>query len=194
MPRRHAFLNRLWGKIGVLLREETSPKLYEFSQISPHAPVSPLEGEMSAQADRGGYKACVTNTGFRLSLRGRYMPHQTVSKQLRSNAKRLRSQMTDAEKKLWQVIRAHRLEGISFRRQMPIEGVIVDFAAPAHRLIVELDGSQHAELQSQARDIARDRKLQALGWTTLRFWNAEVTHDLDGVCRKILNACGRENF
>ncbi|MGX1497592.1 very-short-patch-repair endonuclease [Labrenzia sp. MBR-25] len=122
------------------------------------------------------------------------MPHQSVSKQLRSNAKRLRSQMTDAEKKLWHVIRAHRLEGISFRRQMPIEGVIVDFAAPAHRLIVELDGSRHAELQGQACDIARDRKLQALGWTTLRFWNAEVTHDLDGVCRKILNACGKENF
>lgn len=122
------------------------------------------------------------------------MPHQTVSKQLRSNAKRLRSQMTDAEKKLWQVIRAHRLEGISFRRQMPIEGGIVDFVAPAHRLIVELDGSQHAELQGQARDIARDRKLQALSWTTLRFWNAEVTHDLDGVCRKILNACGKESF
>lgn len=194
MPRRHAFLNRLWRKTGVLLREETSPKLYEFSHISPHAPVSPLEGEMSAQADRGGDTACVTNTGFGLSLRGRYMPHQTVPKQLRYNAKRLRSQMTDAEKKLWQVIRAHRLEGISFRRQMPIEGVIVDFAAPAHRLIVELDGSQHAELQGQARDIARDRKLQALGWTTLRFWNAEVTHDLEGVCRKILNACGKENF
>lgn len=122
------------------------------------------------------------------------MPHQTVSKQLRSNAKRLRSQMTDAEKKLWQVIRAHRLEGISFRRQMPIEGGIVDFAAPAHRLIVELDGSQQAELQGQARDIARDHKLQALGWTTVRFWNAEVTHDLGGVCRKILNACGKESF
>ncbi|EAV46350.1 hypothetical protein SIAM614_10988 [Stappia aggregata IAM 12614] len=122
------------------------------------------------------------------------MPHQSVSKQLRSNAKRLRSQMTDAEKKLWHVIRAHRLEGISFRRQMPIEGVIVDFAAPAHRLIMELDGSQHAELQGQVRDIARDRKFRALGWTTLRFWNAEVMQDLDGVCRKILNACGKENF
>jgi very-short-patch-repair endonuclease len=122
------------------------------------------------------------------------MPDQSVSKQLRSNAKRLRSQMTDAEKKLWREIRAHRLEGISFRRQIPIEGGIVAFAAPAHRLIVELDGSQHPELQSQTPGTARDRKLPALDWTTLHFWNAEGTHNPDGVCRKTLNACGKENF
>ena len=122
------------------------------------------------------------------------MPHQSVSKQLRSNAKCLCSQMTDAEERFWQVIRAHRLEGISFRRQMSIEGIIVDFAAPAHRLIVELGGSQHGETRGRACDAARARKLQALGWTTLRFWNAEVMQDLDGVCRKILNACGKEHF
>ncbi|TYC68013.1 endonuclease domain-containing protein [Stappia sp. BW2] len=122
------------------------------------------------------------------------MPHQSASKQLGSNAKRLRSQMTDAEKRLWQVIRAQRLEGISFRRQMPIEGVIVDFAAPANRLIVELDGSQHGETRGLACDAARVRKLQALGWTTLRFWNAEVMQDLDSVCRKILNACDKEHL
>ena len=122
------------------------------------------------------------------------MPHQSVSMHLRSKAKRLRSRMTDTDKRLWHVIRAHRLEGISFRRQMPIGGAIVDFAVPAHRLIVEVDGSQHAELQGQARGIARERKLRVLGWTTLRFWNAEVMQDLGGVCRKILNAFSKEHL
>ncbi len=122
------------------------------------------------------------------------MPHEDVSKRLRSNARRLRSQMTEAERKLWQVIRAHRLEGISFRRQMPIEGHIVDFAAPAHRLIVELDGSQHGAAAGRQRDEIRDRTLHSRGWTVLRFWNTDVLTDLDGVCRKILDACGKELF
>lgn len=100
--------------------------------------------------------------------------------------------MTDAEKKLWQVISAHRLEGISFRRQMPIAGYIVDFAAPAHRLIVELDGSQHGTLGHVKKDLARDRALLAAGWTVLRFWNADVIQDLDGMCRKTLASCGKE--
>ncbi|WP_428671298.1 endonuclease domain-containing protein, partial [Roseibium sp.] len=73
------------------------------------------------------------------------MPHRSIPNHLRTNAKKLRSDMTDAEKKLWQAIRAHRLEGIPFRRQMPIAGYIVDFAAPKHRIVIELDGSQHAE-------------------------------------------------
>jgi len=121
------------------------------------------------------------------------MPHQTVSKRLRSNAKRLRSDMTEMEKKLWHVIRGHRLEGISFRRQMPIEGYIVDFAAPAYRLIVELDGSQHGEERGLLRDKARDEKLAQLGWTVLRIWNSTILDDLDGVCRLILDACGKEH-
>ncbi|MHA7773301.1 endonuclease domain-containing protein [Roseibium sp. M-1] len=120
------------------------------------------------------------------------MPHQTVSKRLRSNAKRLRSGMTAPEKKHWQVIRAHRLEGISFRRQMPIEGYIVDFAAPEHRLVVELDGSQHGEAPGLAMDHERDRFLKSQGWTVLRVWNSAIQEDLDVVCRQILDACGRE--
>ncbi|MCL4155794.1 UNVERIFIED_CONTAM: hypothetical protein GTU68_006331 [Idotea baltica] len=102
--------------------------------------------------------------------------------------------MTEAERKLWQVIRAHRLEGISFRRQMPIEGHIADFAAPAHRLIVELDGPQHGEADGLQGDFERDRTLHTRGWTVLRFWNTDVLTDLDGVCRKILDACGEEHF
>ncbi|WP_367186997.1 endonuclease domain-containing protein [Roseibium sp.] len=101
--------------------------------------------------------------------------------------------MTEAEKKLWQVLRAHRLEGISFRRQMPIDRYIVDFAAPSQRLIVEVDGSQHAGVLGLKRDDERDRYLRAMGWTVLRFWNSEVSDNLEGVCRKILDACGMES-
>ncbi|MCK7614254.1 endonuclease domain-containing protein [Roseibium sp. CAU 1639] len=122
------------------------------------------------------------------------MPHREISKRLRANAKTLRSGMTDAEKLLWRAIRAHRLEGISFRRQMPIEGYIVDFAAPAHRLIVELDGSQHGEERGRLRDEKRDQVLHSNSWTVLRFWNADVLSNLDGVCRKILETCGKEQF
>lgn len=120
------------------------------------------------------------------------MPRHTQPGYMRANAKRLRKDMTPEEKRLWQVIRAHRLDGIAFRRQMPIAGYIVDFAAPAHRLIVELDGSQHGERMALIMDRRRDQTLARLGWTVLRFWNADVMSDLDGVCRKIMEACGRE--
>ncbi len=122
------------------------------------------------------------------------MPHRDVPKLLRRNARKLRSDMTIQEKKLWQVIRAHRLEGISFRRQVPIANYIVDFAAPAHRLIVELDGSQHGEVRGLKRDEIRDRYLKSFCWKVLRIWNSEVNEDLDGVCRKILAACKKESF
>ncbi|MBO9424830.1 endonuclease domain-containing protein [Labrenzia sp. R4_1] len=120
------------------------------------------------------------------------MPHRDIPNQNRRNAKALRSNMTEAEKRLWRVIRAHRLEGISFRRQMPIAGYIVDFAAPQHRLIVELDGSQHGDQQHAEQDKQRDEALASAGWTVLRFWNADVLQDLDAVCRKVLTVCGRE--
>ncbi|MBO9418742.1 endonuclease domain-containing protein [Labrenzia sp. R4_2] len=120
------------------------------------------------------------------------MPHRDIPNQNRRNAKALRSNMTEAEKRLWRVIRAHRLEGISFRWQMPIAGYIVDFAAPQHRLIVELDGSQHGDQQHVEQDKQRDEALASAGWTVLRFWNADVLQDLDAVCCKILTVCGRE--
>ena len=120
------------------------------------------------------------------------MPHHEVAKALRGNAKSLRRDMTPAERKLWHALRGHRLEGISFRRQMPIAGSIVDFAAPAHRLIVELDGSQHGVARGARADRLRDETLAGLGWTVLRFWNPDVMNELDGVCRKILDACEEE--
>nr|WP_263649704.1 endonuclease domain-containing protein [Mesorhizobium sp. J8] len=102
----------------------------------------------------------------------------------------MRKAMTDAELKLWNEIRAHRLMGLSFRRQMPIAGYIVDFACPARKLIVELDGSQHASPEVAAADAVRDAKLEALGWTILRFWNDDVIRDIDNVCQHIVIVAG----
>ncbi|WP_245299643.1 endonuclease domain-containing protein [Mesorhizobium sp. WSM3873] len=98
--------------------------------------------------------------------------------------------MTDAELKLWNEVRAHRPMGLSFRRQMPIAGYIVDFACPAKKLIVEIDGSQHARADASASDAARATKLEGLGWTILRFWNDDVIRDIDNVCQHIVIAAG----
>ncbi|WP_077962116.1 endonuclease domain-containing protein [Ensifer adhaerens] len=122
------------------------------------------------------------------------MPHADISKQARSNARRMRSAMTDAELKLWNELRAHRLMGLGFRRQVPIAGYIVDFACSTHRLIVEVDGSQHARAGDAGYDLQRTQRLQAGGWTVLRFWNDDVLRDIDNVCEHIVRVIGKGAF
>ncbi|CAN7629205.1 endonuclease domain-containing protein [Mesorhizobium sp. LjRoot246] len=118
------------------------------------------------------------------------MTHYRVSPVNRGNARKMRKGMTDAELKLWNEIRAHRLMGLAFRRQMPIAGYIVDFACSNKKLIVELDGSQHASHEVSASDAARTAKLEALGWTILRFWNDDIIRDIDNVCQHIVIEAG----
>jgi len=113
--------------------------------------------------------------------------HHPVPVASRRNARKMRKAMTEAELKLWNELRAHRLMGLSFRRQMPIAGYIVDFVCPSLKIIVEVDGSQHANSE---RDKTRDEALTALGWTVLRFWNDDVLRDIDGVCQHIIIAAG----
>jgi len=102
----------------------------------------------------------------------------------------MRRAMTDAELKLWNELRAHRLMGMSFRRQVLIGPYIVDFACSAYRLIVEVDGSQHADAEHSRYDDARSAYLSASGWTILRFWNDDVIRDIDNVCQHIVIAAG----
>ena len=116
--------------------------------------------------------------------------HRPVAPGFLANARRMRKQMTDAELKLWNELRAHRLSGLSFRRQMPIAGYIADFACPAHNLIVEVDGSHHGDPDKAESDGRRDAVLSGLGWTVLRFWNDDVLRDIDGVCQHIVTAAG----
>nr|WP_247749059.1 MULTISPECIES: DUF559 domain-containing protein [unclassified Rhizobium] len=109
---------------------------------------------------------------------------------MRSNARQMRKALTDAELKLWNEMRAHRLMGLSFRRQMPIAGYIVDFACPSHRLIVEVDGSQHGASEAVSYDKQRTLRLQQDGWTVLRFWNDDILKDIGAVCLHIVLSTG----
>lgn len=115
------------------------------------------------------------------------MPHHDVKDANRSNAKSMRSGMTDAELKLWNELRARRLMNLKFRRQLPIGPYIVDFACPEHKLIIELDGSQHARPDNIAHDHTRAAYLQGGGWTVRRFWNDEVLNNITAVCDSIVN-------
>lgn len=122
------------------------------------------------------------------------MPHYDVPASNRRNAKRMRHAMTDAELKLWNELRAHRLMSLSFRRQMPIDGYIVDFACSEHKFIVEVDGLQHGESASVAYDEVRTARLGVLGWTVFRVWNNDVLTNIDGVCDAIVRAIGTEKL
>ena len=103
-------------------------------------------------------------------------------------ARPLRKRSTDAERKLWNHLRARQLAGAKFRRQVPIGDFIVDFASYDRRLVVELDGSQHAEPAHRARDAARDHWLRSQGFAVLRFWDTDVLQRPDAVLSAILDA------
>jgi len=103
-------------------------------------------------------------------------------------ARRLRKTMTPQEARLWSRLRALKRRGHHFRRQVPIEGFIVDFACYDARLIVEVDGSQHATATHLVRDAERDVKLSAEGFRVLRVWNSDVNDDIDVVMDAILAA------
>ncbi|MDW6021227.1 endonuclease domain-containing protein [Mesorhizobium sp. BAC0120] len=118
------------------------------------------------------------------------MPHTPVPEKNRRNAKSMRRLMTDAELKLWNELRAHRLMGLGFRRQVPIAGYIVDFACPDKRIVVEVDGSQHGDAASAEYDEARTDRLKRDGWTILRFWNDDILRDIEGVCDHIVTVAG----
>ena len=98
---------------------------------------------------------------------------------LLTKARLLRKNSTDAEKQLWQKLRNRQLNGFKFRRQAPIGTYIVDFSCSDLKLIVEVDGGQHAE--QQRYDSARTEYLESLGFTVIRFWNNEVLTNIDGV-------------
>ncbi len=91
-------------------------------------------------------------------------------------AKTLRKNQTEAELYLWQHLRAHRLHGLKFKRQKPMGHYIVDFICIESRLIIELDGSHHADQQEY--DAIRTDWLQAQQYQVLRFWNHEVLNNL----------------
>lgn len=105
---------------------------------------------------------------------------------VRERARDLRRDQTDTERKLWSRLRDRQVLGAKFRRQHPIGQYIVDFCCPANRLIIELDGSQHAE--RAAADETRTAFLLSRGYRVLRFWNHEVLKETDAVLEQIASA------
>src|SRR5215468_7625876 len=109
------------------------------------------------------------------------MPHAAVTDLQRHRARHLRRAMTRAEILLWRYLKAHRLDGLPFRRQAPMGQYVVDFVCHIAHLIVELDGETHDFEARQQHDAVRDAWLRSRGYLILRFTNEQVLSSLEGV-------------
>jgi very-short-patch-repair endonuclease len=103
---------------------------------------------------------------------------------LTSRSRGLRKNSTDAERKLWSILRSRQLGGFKFRKQVEIDGYVVDFLCAEKRLIIEVDGGQH----TPERDAPRTAYLESQGFRLIRFWNNEVLENLDGIWTRIEEA------
>jgi very-short-patch-repair endonuclease len=109
----------------------------------------------------------------------------SLTKFRRATARKLRATPTGAETAMWRELRKLETKGTHFRRQVPIGAYVADFACLASRLIIELDGSHHGEEPTKSYDDARTRWLQSEGYRVLRFWNNDLTSNLQGVMEVI---------
>jgi very-short-patch-repair endonuclease len=113
--------------------------------------------------------------------------HRTGPATLKA-ARELRREMTDAEKRLWSRLRGRQLGNHKFRRQAQINPYIVDFCCLRQKLVIEVDGGQHAEMMQE--DAERTAHIEARGYRVLRFWNNDVMRNTDGVVDTIARALG----
>ncbi len=113
---------------------------------------------------------------------------KNYNRKLKHKARVLRGNQTDAEQKLWSHVRRKQLLDVQFYRQKPIGEFIVDFYAPAAKLVIELDGSQHLEPVQQAYDQQRSAFLQQQGLRVLRFSNLDVLQQIESVMTAIFEA------
>jgi very-short-patch-repair endonuclease len=105
-----------------------------------------------------------------------------VSPERRGFAKTLRSNSTDAERKLWSMLRAGRIDGLKFKRQLPVDGYVLDFVCHEAKLIIEADGGQHSD---SSGDRVRAEHFAEAGYLTLRFWNNDILTNPQGVHQRI---------
>ena len=173
----------------------------DFAKSQSNAPshtriTPPLRG---SRQDKGEARRRIATTSITPPLRGSRQDKgasppssrwgvikRQYSQQTLQNAKVLRQNQTNAEGLLWHYLRNKQMDGHKFRRQQPIGPYIVDFACMPRKLIVELDGGQHAK--QEAYDEKRDTFLQDKGYRILRFWNNEVFENCFGVLESIYNA------
>ena len=109
--------------------------------------------------------------------------------QLLEFAKTMRSNATDAENLMWQLLRAKRFMNLKFRRQHVIAPYIVDFYCHEIGLVIELDGSKHGTDDGVEYDAERTKFLEALGLTVVRYWNHDVLGRMDVVLEDLWNVC-----
>jgi very-short-patch-repair endonuclease len=107
------------------------------------------------------------------------------NKSLKHFSRELRKNITDAEKLLWSKIRGKQFKGYQFYRQKTISNYIVDFYCPKAHLIIEVDGGQHYSSEGKEKDRQRDRILEGMGLTVLRFSDREVFENGEAVLGKI---------
>ena len=112
-----------------------------------------------------------------------------INSQLLEFAKNMRTNATDAEYLMWQILRARRFMDLKFRRQHVIKPYIVDFYCHEIGLVIELDGSQHGTDDAIGYDTERTRFLEALGLTVVRYWNHDVLGRTDMVLEDLWNVC-----
>jgi very-short-patch-repair endonuclease len=140
---------------------------------APHNLPSPPAGEGARLSEPLGEPS--------LSGRGGSPTHE----EFLARAKWMRANPTEAEKRLWSMLRNKRFTGFKFKRQVVIDWYIADFVNFDKRVIVEADGSQHAE---SAYDERRDAHLQSQAFTVLRFWNNDILRNVEGIPQAIWNA------
>ena len=99
--------------------------------------------------------------------------------------RRLRSEMPDAEFRLWQKLRSGQIAGARFRRQYSIGPYVVDFCSPRLKVVIEVDGDSHYQEGEQERDASRQHFIESFGFTVMRCTNDDVRHNLEGVLEAI---------
>ncbi|MEK6550648.1 MAG: endonuclease domain-containing protein [Pseudomonadota bacterium] len=100
-------------------------------------------------------------------------------------ARRLRKQQTEAEQRLWKHLRNRRFCGYKFRRQAPIGRYVVDFVCISPKIVIEVDGGQHALRVNE--DMERTRYLESLGYCVIRFWNTDVLRNIESILEVVQN-------
>jgi very-short-patch-repair endonuclease len=124
--------------------------------------------------------------GEGLSKKGLSNKDKAYDRQPTARSRELRNNPTDAERKLWRALSNRQLHGIRFNRQVVIRPYICDFIARSAKLIVEVDGGQHA--LNARKDQVRTRFLESHGYRVIRFWNNDVLANIDGVVETIARA------
>jgi very-short-patch-repair endonuclease len=117
-----------------------------------------------------------------------YRPVDLTADDKLNLARKLRRSLTEAEKNLWAHLRNRRLYGLKFKRQAPVCAVYADFLCESAKLIVEVDGGQHAP--QEERDLGRTKILESAGFHVLRFWNNDVMSNIEGVLSEIAKTAG----